>query len=159
LNSGRRGWPQRCATLRRAANRAKWRLRGAVLACGANLDVDMRGLIKKRVAQGRLTWSLGIAVTGLIAIFTSPGTTFAQCTAPVNVTAAGLSASDPSVAVADNGSAVFAWHHLDGANKIAEARTLSAAGVLAQVHPLPVAGQSGSDTDVAVDANGNAIIT
>jgi hypothetical protein len=83
----------------------------------------------------------------------------AEWTAPVNLSASGQDAFGPQVAVDDTGDAVFTWTRFDGTNSRVEARARSAAGTLSSVQTLSKSGQDASGPQVAVDANGDAVLT
>ena len=64
--------------------------------------------------------------------------------------------SPPQVAVDADGDAVVVWTRLDG-SAIAQARRISAAGLLGPVLDLSPHGEDASGPQVAIDAGGNAI--
>jgi hypothetical protein len=72
---------------------------------------------------------------------------------------AGEDAINPQVALDQHGNAVFAWERYDGANERIQARTRSAAGILAGTQTLSAAGQNAADVHLAVDPSGNAVFT
>jgi uncharacterized protein (DUF2147 family) len=72
---------------------------------------------------------------------------------------AGQNAWAGQVAVDPAGDAVFSWQRSDGSHERVQARTLSAAGVLGAVQTLSDAGETASNEDVALDADGNAVFT
>ncbi|MDQ3991791.1 MAG: hypothetical protein M3245_05725 [Actinomycetota bacterium] len=74
------------------------------------------------------------------------------------LSAAGQSANDPQVAVDQDGDAVIVWEGFDGTNSRIQARRRSAAGALSPVRTLSAAGQNAFDPQVAVDADGDAVI-
>jgi hypothetical protein len=77
--------------------------------------------------------------------------------APSDLSPPGLNASEPDVAIAANGDAVFTWLVNDGSDTRVQARALSAAGVLSQRQTLSPAGLDADDPQVAVDPDGNAV--
>ena len=76
-----------------------------------------------------------------------------------NLSAAGQNAFDPQVAVDADGDAVFTWSRFDGTNDRIQARARSAAGALSAVQTLSDAGQTRTSSQVAVDADGDAVVT
>jgi hypothetical protein len=76
-----------------------------------------------------------------------------------NLSAAGQNAFDPQVAIDSAGDAVCTWQRFDGTNYRVQARARSAAGVLSAVQTLSVAGQDATLPQVAVDTNGDAVLT
>jgi hypothetical protein len=75
------------------------------------------------------------------------------------ISKAGQNALAPQVALDADGDAVIAWQRSDGANERIQARTLSAAGVLDSIETLSEAGEDAFDPRLAVDADGNAVVT
>jgi hypothetical protein len=75
-----------------------------------------------------------------------------------DLSAAGQSANSPQVAVDPNGNAVVVWSLFDGTNSRIQARRRSASGTLSSVQTLSAAGQDAVSPQVAVDANGNAVV-
>ena len=71
----------------------------------------------------------------------------------------GQDASHLSVAVAADGDAVFTWLRSDGTHQRVQAIARSAAGVLSRVYTLSAARQDAAHPQVAVDADGDAVIT
>ena len=98
-------------------------------------------------------WAL--LVVGLVA----PTLAGAEWTTSVALSAHGVDAQQPRVAVAADGDAVFTWTRSDGANDLVQARARSAAGTLSAVQTLSAAGQDAFNAEVAVDADGDAVIT
>ena len=80
-------------------------------------------------------------------------------TRPSNLSAAGENATAPQVAVDADGDAVFTWARFDGADHRVQARARSAAGTLSAVQTLSSAGQDAGRPQVAVDADGDAVLT
>jgi hypothetical protein len=72
-----------------------------------------------------------------------------------------LPADSARVAVNARGSAMFAWRRFNQSNNrgVVETRTLSPAGVLGPIQPLPLAGTDTTQPDVAINANGDAAFT
>jgi hypothetical protein len=71
---------------------------------------------------------------------------------------AGRDASPPKLAVDSTGTAVVVWSASDiGHGARVQARTRSSSGVLGPVEHLSAAGQDGSEPQVAIDANDNAV--
>jgi hypothetical protein len=89
-------------------------------------------------------------------VLTQPAS--AAWTAPVFVSPAPRDAAEADVAVDADGDAVFAWERSDGVNVRIQARSRSAAGVLGPVQTLSLAGRDATEPDVAVDAEGDALI-
>jgi hypothetical protein len=71
----------------------------------------------------------------------------------------GQDASQPYVGVDTDGDAVVSWERSDGTNARAQARARSGAGTLSPVRTLSASGQSGLDPRVAVDGDGDAVVT
>lgn len=76
-----------------------------------------------------------------------------------NLSAAGQPAYDNQVTIDGTGDAVITWLRSDSTYEIAQARRLSAAGVLGPILNLTAPGEDAIDTQVAVDFNGNAVFT
>ena len=76
-----------------------------------------------------------------------------------DLSAAGLSALDPQVAVDPAGNAHFAWRRSDGTNFIIQSRARPASGALGLVQDLSATGQDASPPQLAVDPAGNAYFT
>jgi len=70
-----------------------------------------------------------------------------------------LDAPEATVAINDDGTAVFDWLVFDGPKALVQARTRSAAGVLGPVAALSPAGADAWDSKVALDGAGNAVVT
>lgn len=64
----------------------------------------------------------------------------------------------PQIAVDAQGNAVIVWFRFDGANTRIQARRRSAAGALSAVQTLSAAGRSADSQQVAIDADGDAVI-
>jgi hypothetical protein len=75
------------------------------------------------------------------------------------LSASGQNAFNPQVAVDAGGDAVFTWLRFDGANFRVQARARSAAGTLSGVQALSDAGQNAFGPQVAVDTDGDAVVT
>ena len=75
------------------------------------------------------------------------------------LSAAGQDASNQEVGVEDNGDGVVLWERFDGADFRIQTRTVSAAGVLGGVSTISIAGENALHPDVAVDADGDAVIS
>lgn len=67
-------------------------------------------------------------------------------------------ASDPRVSVDANGNALVAWVYFDGTIHRIQGRTRSAAGVLGSIQTLSQTGGSASSPQVALGANGKALV-
>ena len=80
-----------------------------------------------------------------------------------NLSDPGQNAGGAQVAVDADGDAVFTWVRADGSSSIccfrAQTRARSAAGALSAVENLSAAGQHASGAQVAVDADGDAVLT
>jgi hypothetical protein len=77
-----------------------------------------------------------------------------------NLSDPGQIAAEPGVAVDATGDAVFAWRRSDEANLLrVEARSRSAAGALRPITILSDPGQSAFAPQVAVDDDGDAVVT
>jgi hypothetical protein len=74
------------------------------------------------------------------------------------LSSSGREAALPRVAVDADGDALFAWSRYDGANYRVQVRARTAAGALSSVQTLSASGQSSFVQDVAVDADGDAIV-
>jgi hypothetical protein len=72
---------------------------------------------------------------------------------------AGQPASGPQVAIDADGDAVFTWTRPDGANYRVQARARAADGTLSPVQTLSGAGQDAGGSQVAIDADGDAVFT
>jgi hypothetical protein len=72
---------------------------------------------------------------------------------------AGLSASEPQVAIDADGDAVFAWLRSDGANWLVQVRARAKDASLSAVRAFSAPGQDASFARVAVDANGGAVVS
>jgi hypothetical protein len=70
----------------------------------------------------------------------------------------GRDAFNPQVAVDADGDAVVVWHRFDGTNWRVQARRRSAAGALSAVQSLSDPGQDAFEPQVAVDADGDAVV-
>jgi hypothetical protein len=73
------------------------------------------------------------------------------------LSAAGQDASRPRVAIDADGNAVVSWERSDGTDVRVQTRSRSAAGVLSAIQTLSPAGAGSSQSNVAVDALGNAV--
>jgi hypothetical protein len=76
-----------------------------------------------------------------------------------SLSAAGQPAFGNQVAIDGAGDAVITWLRNDGTDDIAQARRLSAAGVVGPILNLAPAGQDAVDPHVAADFAGNAVFT
>jgi hypothetical protein len=74
------------------------------------------------------------------------------------LSSSGRDAGSPHVAVDADGDAIFAWERYDGFNYRVQVRARTAAGVLSSVQTLSPPGQSSFVQDVAVDADGDAVV-
>jgi len=74
------------------------------------------------------------------------------------VSPAGQNAMAPQVGIDSTGDAVLTWARSDGTNTLVQARGRSAAGTLGTVQTLSGAGQNAVAPQVAVDANGDALV-
>ena len=72
---------------------------------------------------------------------------------------AGENASEPQVAVDTDGDAVFTWVRSENDVKRAQVRAMNAAGGLAPVKNLSPAAVGAECPEVAVDADGDAVIS
>ena len=95
------------------------------------------------------------AVVTVAAVAAGPAA--ASFDAPSNLSPSGLNASEPDVAIAANGDAVFTWLIFDGTNTRVQAQALSAAGALSPRQTLSPAGLNADGPQVAVDADGDAV--
>jgi hypothetical protein len=75
------------------------------------------------------------------------------------LSAPGQNAGGPQVAVDAAGDAVFTWDRSDGTYSRVQARARSAAGVLSPVQTLSAPGQHAGAPQVAVDTDGDAVLT
>jgi len=73
------------------------------------------------------------------------------------LSAPGLDAIYPAVAVDPNGNGVVAWEIFDGAHERIQARTRAADGTRGSTLTLSPAGRDAASAHVAVDPNGNAV--
>ena len=78
---------------------------------------------------------------------------------PQRLSRAGQPADSQQVAVDADGDAVFTWLRSDGTHDRVQARALSATGTLSNIRTLSRAGQDAHDPQVAVDEDGDAVIT
>ncbi len=74
------------------------------------------------------------------------------------ITISGPDASSPAVAVSNDGAGVAVWTRFDGNVSRVQARTVSVGGSLGPVQTLSAAGDSAFNPQVAVDADGDAIV-
>jgi hypothetical protein len=65
----------------------------------------------------------------------------------------------PHAAIDPGGNAVFTWQHWDGSNYRVQVRARSTAGTLTSVQTLSAAGEHGAEPHVAVESDGDAIVT
>src|SRR4030095_8412206 len=65
----------------------------------------------------------------------------------------------PKVALDDDGDGVVVWHAFDGVDYRVYARRISRTGSLGSVKTLTAAGLNIYGTDVAVDPDGDAVVT
>jgi hypothetical protein len=108
-------------------------------------------------ATGRLS---GALVAALVAGAVAATPAFAVWGAPFVLSSSGQNATNPQVAVDADGDAVFVWERLDASGDLRiQARARSAAGVLSPVQTLSDAGEDASMPQVAVDADGDAVLT
>ena len=75
------------------------------------------------------------------------------------ISQAGASATNAQVAVDADGDAVFAWEVFTGAIGRVQARFRSKGGVFGPIRTLSTAGQNASDVRIAMNADGDAVIT
>lgn len=75
------------------------------------------------------------------------------------ISPAGLSATNAQVAVDADGDAVFAWEVFTGTIGQIQARFRSKAGVFGPIRTLSTPGQNASDVEIAMNADGDAVIT
>jgi hypothetical protein len=71
---------------------------------------------------------------------------------------AGQDAGNPQVAIDGRGRALVVWSRFDGSTNVIQARARSAAGVLRSVQTLSAAGRDAYAPQVAMNADGNALI-
>jgi hypothetical protein len=76
--------------------------------------------------------------------------------APVDLSAANLSASGPQVSVDPQGNAVAVWMRDNGANYVVQGAVRPASSGLWQA-PVDLSAGGGSDPEVAIDSQGNAV--
>jgi hypothetical protein len=74
------------------------------------------------------------------------------------LSAAGEDALDPHVAMDPDGNAVVVWRRFDGANWRIQARRRATGGGLSAVQSLSAAGRNADLPQLAVDANGRALV-
>ena len=74
------------------------------------------------------------------------------------LSAAGQDAYNTEVGVEDNGDGVVVWERFDGADFRIQARSVAASGVLGAVSTISIAGENALDPEIAVDADGDAVI-
>jgi hypothetical protein len=77
----------------------------------------------------------------------------------VAVSPPGQAPSNPQIALDDDGDAVVVWDAFDGTNYLTYARRVSKTGTLGPVEVLSGTEGESNDTDVAVDADGDAVVT
>jgi hypothetical protein len=77
----------------------------------------------------------------------------------VAVSPPGQAPSSPKVALDDDGDAVIVWHAFDGIDYRVYARRVSRTGTLGSLQVLSGAGVNIFGTDVAVDSDGDAVVT
>lgn len=77
----------------------------------------------------------------------------------VTVSPAGQAPRGPKVAMDDDGDGVIAWDAFDGTDYRVYARRISRTGSLGSVKTLTVAGVKIFGTDLAVDSDGDAVVT
>ncbi|HEX8102372.1 MAG TPA: hypothetical protein VF533_07165 [Solirubrobacteraceae bacterium] len=73
------------------------------------------------------------------------------------ISAAGINAYDPDVAVDPDGNAVYIWQSLDGSSSTVQVRRRTAAGVLGSIQTVSAAGGVSSPR-VGLDTAGNAVL-
>jgi hypothetical protein len=106
---------------------------------------------------GRLS---GALVAALLAGAVAATPASAAWSAPFALSSSGQNATNPQVAVDDDGEAVFVWERVDASGDLRiQARARSAAGALSPVQTLSDAGEDASLPQVAVDAVGDAVFT
>jgi hypothetical protein len=98
-----------------------------------------------------------LLMVATVAAINSPHAS-AAFTAPFNLSAPGQDADSAEVAVDPDGDAVAVWQRFDGANFRVQARGRTKTGVLQPVQTLSAAGYNAGDPDVAVDADGDAVV-
>jgi uncharacterized protein GlcG (DUF336 family) len=100
----------------------------------------------------------GALVAALVAAAVAATPASADWGAPFALSSSGQNATNPQVAVDDDGDAVFVWERVDASGDLRiQARARSAAGSLSPVQTLSDAGQDASLPQVAVDADGDAV--
>lgn len=111
--------------------------------------------VNRSTRSVRLGWAL--ALLGCICV-AQPATAGAAWSAPGYISDTG--AVRHQSAIDSEGDAVFVWEEYDGAieNWRIKVQTRSAAGVLGTAQWVSAEGQGATYPDVAVDANGNALI-
>src|SRR6185295_8511247 len=76
----------------------------------------------------------------------------------ITLSAGGQDASSPAVAVGAGGDGVAVWTRFDGNNSRVQARTVSPGGGLGPIQTLSEGGSSAFSPQVAVDADGDAVV-
>ncbi len=76
----------------------------------------------------------------------------------ITLSAGGQDAASPAVAVGAGGDGVAVWTRFDGNNSRVQARTVSPGGGLGPIQTLSAAGSSAFSPQVAVDADGDAVV-
>jgi len=76
--------------------------------------------------------------------------------APVNLTAAGLSAASPQVAIDASGTALALWERSDGVGYVTQAASKPAGGTWGAPKSISAAGKVASGARLALDPGGNA---
>jgi hypothetical protein len=76
----------------------------------------------------------------------------------VNVSSSGA-VRGPKIALDDDGDGIVVWQGYDGANWRVNARRVSRTGALGSVKVLSPAGVHATGTDVAIDSDGDAVVT
>jgi hypothetical protein len=76
----------------------------------------------------------------------------------ITLSAGGQDAASPAVAVGAGGDGVAVWTRFDGDNSRVQARTVSPGGGLGPIQTLSAAGSSAFSPQVAVDADGDAVV-
>jgi hypothetical protein len=79
--------------------------------------------------------------------------------APVDLSAPGSDAEEPSVALDPAGDAVAVWDRYDGSDDIAQAATMTPGGAWQPAVDLSAAGESAKEAQVALDPAGDAVAT
>jgi hypothetical protein len=77
----------------------------------------------------------------------------------LTISPAGVSATNAQVAVDADGDTVFAWEVFTGTIGRVQARFRSKGGVFGPIRTLSTAGQNASDVRIAMNADGDAVIT